>query len=541
MTKYIFVTGGVLSSLGKGITSASIAALLKQSGFEVSMLKIDPYLNVDPGTMSPLEHGEVFVTADGAETDLDLGHYERFIDKTLSKINNFTTGQVYSSVIQREREGGYLGQTIQVIPHIVNEIKDRIYQAGKGHEFLIVELGGTVGDIEGLPFMEAVREIRHENPKTTTMNIHVTLVPYIRAAGELKTKPTQHSVQELRRIGIMPHMLVCRTEQKLPTELKRKLAYSCDVDKNAVIEASDARTIYEVPMNFLKENILTPIAKHFEIDQLHPDMDRWDSLVKHIIAPKDEVNIAFVGKYLELKESYKSLIEALTHSGAHLNTKININWCDSQEIERKSAKQIIKDSSCVLVAGGFGSRGVEGKIEAIKYARENKLPYLGICLGMQLSIIEYLRNVCGIKEANSVEFDENTTEPAIYLIEQFLDTNGTQQLRTHKSPMGGTLRLGQYPFQAKKGSHLYKAYGDQTNYERHRHRYEANPAYKDILEKNGMVITGESNGLIEVVEIIDHPWFVGVQFHPEFTSSLQTPNPIIFDFVKHGLEMKNNF
>jgi CTP synthase len=270
-------------------------------------------------------------------------------------------------------------------------------------------------------------------------------------------------------------------------------------------------------------------------------MDRWDSLVKHIIAPKDEVNIAFVGKYLELKESYKSLIEALTHSGAHLNTKININWCDSQEIERKSAKQIIKDSSCVLVAGGFGSRGVEGKIEAIKYARENKLPYLGICLGMQLSIIEYLRNVCGIKEANSVEFDENTTEPAIYLIEQFLDTNGTQQLRTHKSPMGGTLRLGQYPFQAKKGSHLYKAYGDQTNYERHRHRYEANPAYKDILEKNGMVITGESNGLIEVVEIIDHPWFVGVQFHPEFTSSLQTPNPIIFDFVKHGLEMKNNF
>ena len=537
MTKYIFVTGGVLSSLGKGITSASIAALLKQSGFDVSMLKIDPYLNVDPGTMSPLEHGEVYVTADGAETDLDLGHYERFIDKTLGKLNNFTTGQVYSSVIQREREGGYLGQTIQVIPHIVNEIKDRIYNAGKNHEFLIVELGGTVGDIEGLPFMEAVREIRHENPKTTTMNIHVTLIPYIAAAGELKTKPTQHSVQELRRIGIMPHMLVCRTEKKLPIELKRKLAYSCDVDEDAVIEAGDAKTIYQVPMNFLKEDILRSIAKHFELDVLKPDMDEWDSLVKHIIAPAHEINIAFVGKYLELKESYKSLIESLTHAGAHLNAKININWCDSEKIEEKGAEEIISDSQCVLVAGGFGERGVEGKIQAIQYARENKLPYLGICLGMQLSIVEYLRNVVGIKEANSVEFDKDTKEPAIYLIEQFLDTTGNTQIRTQKSPMGGTLRLGEYPFESKKGSHLESAYGSGISNERHRHRYEANPQYKDILEKNGMLVTGESNGLIEVVEIEDHPWFVGVQFHPEFTSSLQTPNPIIFDFVKNGLHI----
>ncbi len=535
MTKYIFVTGGVLSSLGKGITSASIAALLKQSGFDVSMLKIDPYLNVDPGTMSPLEHGEVFVTADGAETDLDLGHYERFIDKTLGKMNNFTTGQVYSSVIQKEREGGYLGQTIQVIPHIVDEIKRRIYKAGKGHDFLIVELGGTVGDIEGLPFMEAVREVRHENPKTTTMNIHVTLVPYIAAAGELKTKPTQHSVQELRRIGIMPHMLVCRTEQKLPIELKRKLAYSCDVDDDAIIEAGDAKTIYQVPMNFLKEDILKPIAKHFELSELKPDMEKWDSLVKHIIAPKDDVNIAFVGKYLELKESYKSLIEALTHSGAHLNAKININWCDSEKIEQEGAEKIIGDSSCVLVAGGFGERGVEGKIQAIQYARENKLPYLGICLGMQLSIIEYLRNVVGIKEATSVEFDKDTKEPAIYLIEQFLDSTGDTQVRTHQSPMGGTLRLGEYPFQTKKGSHLEAAYGSGISNERHRHRYEANPAYKEVLEKNGMIITGESHGLIEVVEIPEHPWFVGVQFHPEFTSSLQTPNPIIFDFVKNGM------
>jgi len=538
MTKYIFVTGGVLSSLGKGITSASVAALLKQSGFNVSMLKIDPYLNVDPGTMSPLEHGEVYVTADGGETDLDLGHYERFIDKTLGKMNNFTTGQVYSSVIQREREGGYLGKTIQVIPHIVDEIKDRIYRAGKGHEFLIVELGGTVGDIEGLPFMEAVREVRHENPKTTTMNIHVTLIPYISAAGELKTKPTQHSVQELRRIGIMPHMLVCRTEKKLPDDLKRKLAYSCDVDEDAVIEAGDAKSIYEVPMKFLNDGILKSISKHFEISDINPDMDEWDNLVKHIVAPKDEMTVAFVGKYLELKEAYKSLTEALVHSGAHLNTKVNINWCDSEVIENKGPQEIIANSDCVLVAGGFGERGVEGKIQAITYARENDIPYLGICLGMQLSLIEYLRNVVGIKEANSVEFDKETKEPAVYLIEQFLDTTGETQLRTHKSPMGGTMRLGEYPFESKKGSNLEKAYGKGISNERHRHRYEANPKYKEILEKNGMDITGESNGLIEVVEIPNHKWFVGVQFHPEFTSSLQTPNPIILDFIKAGLSNK---
>ena len=386
--------------------------------------------------------------------------------------------------------------------------------------------------------MEAVREIRHENPKTTTMNIHLTLVPYIAAAGELKTKPSQHSVQELRRIGIMPHMLVCRTEKKLPTDLKRKLAYSCDVDEDAVIEAGDAKSIYQVPMNYLKEGILKPIAKHFEMEEFKPDMEQWDSLVKHIIAPKDEINIAFVGKYLELKESYKSLIEALTHAGAHLNAKISINWCDSEEIEEKGAKEIIGDSSCVLVAGGFGERGVPGKIEAIKYARENKLPYLGICLGMQLAIIEFLRNVVGIKDATSVEFDKDTKEPAIYLIEQFLDTAGDAQIRTHESPMGGTLRLGEYPFEPKAGSHLEEAYGKGISFERHRHRYEANPQYKEVLEKNGMFITGQSNGLIEVVEIKDHPWFVGVQFHPEFTSSLQTPNPIIFDFVKNALNNK---
>ena len=534
MTKFIFVTGGVLSSLGKGITSASIATILKQSGYKVTMLKIDPYLNVDPGTMSPLEHGEVFVTADGAETDLDLGNYERFIDVTLGAKNSFTTGQVYQSVIKREREGGYLGKTIQVIPHVVDEIKRRIFDAGEGYEFLIVELGGTVGDIEGLPFMESIREIRHELPKTNTLNIHVTLVPYIAAAGELKTKPTQHSVQELRRIGITPHMLVCRSERPLPKDLKKKLAMSCDINNNAVIEAGDAQSIYQVPMNFLKEGIITPLSEHLNI-KIKPNMEKWETLVKHIVLPQDEVTIAFVGKYLELKESYKSLIESLIHAGAHLNTKVNINWCDSERIEDVGAYDIIQNSDAVLVAGGFGHRGVEGKLKAIEYARVNNIPFLGICLGMQLSIVEYSRNVLGLEEANSIEFNSETPDPVIYLIDEFMDQSGNKQLRTHKSPMGGTMRLGEYPFNPKKGTNLKAAYGDnETYFERHRHRYEANPTYKDRLEEAGMVISGESNGLIEAVEIKDHPWFVGVQFHPEFTSHLETPNPIILEFVRQA-------
>ena len=538
MTKFIFVTGGVLSSLGKGITSASIATILKQSGFKVSMLKIDPYLNVDPGTMSPLEHGEVFVTADGAETDLDLGNYERFIDKTLTKKNSFTTGQVYQSVIKREREGGYLGKTIQVIPHVVDEIKERIYAATDDNDFLIIELGGTVGDIEGLPFMEAIRSIRHELPKTNTMNIHLSLVPYIKAAGELKTKPTQHSVQELRRIGITPHMLVCRTERELPKILKDKLALACDIDRNAVIEAGDAQSIYQVPLQFIKEGILTPLSEHFNI-KIKPNMEKWDTLVKNILLPQSEVTIAFVGKYLDLKESYKSLIEALIHAGAHLNTKVNIHWCDSERIEDVGAYEIIGNSDAILVAGGFGHRGVEGKLAAIKYARENKVPYLGICLGMQLAIIEFARNVLELEDANSIEFDPNTKNPLIYLIDQFMDQNGDTQLRTHESPMGGTMRLGEYPFEPLKGSHLQKAYGDNDVYfERHRHRYEANPTYKEALEKAGMIISGQSNGLIEAVELKDHPWFVGVQFHPEFTSHLETPNPIILEFVKQAVKNK---
>ena len=538
MTKFIFVTGGVLSSLGKGITSASIATILKQSGFKVSMLKIDPYLNVDPGTMSPLEHGEVFVTADGAETDLDLGNYERFIDKTLTKKNSFTTGQVYQSVIKREGEGGYLGKTIQVIPHVVDEIKERIYAATEDNDFLIIELGGTVGDIEGLPFMEAIRSIRHELPKTNTMNIHLSLVPYIKAAGELKTKPTQHSVQELRRIGITPHMLVCRTERELPKSLKDKLALACDIDRNAVIEAGDAQSIYQVPLQFIKEGILTPLSEHFNI-KIKPNMEKWDTLVKNILLPQSEVTIAFVGKYLDLKESYKSLIEALIHAGAHLSTKVNINWCDSERIEDVGAYDVIGNSDAILVAGGFGHRGVEGKLAAIKYARENKIPYLGICLGMQLSIIEFARNVLGLEDANSIEFDADTKNPLIYLIDSFIDQSGDTQLRTHESPMGGTMRLGEYPFEPLKGTHLQKAYGNNDVYhERHRHRYEANPKYKEALENAGMIISGQSNGLIEAVELKDHPWFVGVQFHPEFTSHLETPNPIILEFVKQATKQK---
>ena len=537
MTRYIFVTGGVLSSLGKGITAASIGTLLKHSNINVGMLKIDPYINVDPGTMSPLEHGEVFVTQDGAETDLDIGNYERFLDASFLKCNNFTTGQVYSSVIERERSGGYLGQTIQVVPHIVGEIVKRIKKAGEGNDVLIVELGGTVGDIEGLPFMEAIRQMKHDDEVEGTFFIHVTLIPYIKAAGELKSKPTQHSVQELRRIGISPHMIIARSENVLPKTFKKKLAMSCDVSQNSVIEALDAATIYDIPMSFLRQNILNPIAKELNLGELTPNMEEWDSLVKKIVQPKNRIMLGFVGKYLELKESYKSLTESLIHAGAHLDTRVEICWIDSEEVEEQKAQTLMGDCDCVLVAGGFGSRGVEGKIEAIKYARTNKVPYLGICLGMQLVLVEYARNVLGYPDANSIEFDESTTHPVVYLIDNFLDQQGTTQFRTHKSPMGGTLRLGEYPCQTKEGSLLQKAYnGASIIHERHRHRYEVNAKFRKEFEDNGLVVTGESNGLIEAVELQDHPWFLGVQFHPEFTSRLQTPNPTILSFIKATLE-----
>jgi len=537
-TKYIFVTGGVLSSLGKGITAASIGTLLKHTGQRVGVLKLDPYINVDPGTMSPLEHGEVFVTKDGAETDLDLGHYERFLDTSLTQNNNFTTGLVYKTVIENERKGKYLGKTIQVVPHIVNEIKERIVRAGENKDILIVELGGTTGDIEGLPFLETIRQMKHELGKTQVMNIHVTLLPYIKAAGELKTKPTQHSVQELRRIGIAPHMIVLRAEVPVPSDIKRKIAYSCDVDEDSVIVAADAPTIYQVPLNFLDQDILAPICKHLELDECQPNMDKWRDLVHKIIMPSDSMKIAFVGKYLDLKESYKSLTEALIHAGAHLDTKVEIKWVDSEKVEDDGAQKFLNDCQGILVAGGFGGRGVEGKIQAIQYARENKIPFLGICLGMQLSMVEYARNVLGIADANSVEFNEDTPNPIIYLIDEFIDASGSKQVRTTTSPMGGTMRLGEYECETKEGSNLRAAYDAPIIFERHRHRYEANPKYREALEANGMEITGESNGLIEAVEVKDHPWFLGVQFHPEFTSRLQNPNLSILAFVKAAVDQK---
>ncbi len=542
MTKFIFVTGGVLSSLGKGITSASIATLLQHSGLKVSMVKIDPYINVDPGTMSPFEHGEVFVTEDGAETDLDIGNYERFLNKNLSKKNNFTTGQVYLSVIEKERRGDYLGKTVQIIPHITDEIKRRIKNVAEDVDVVVVELGGTVGDIEGLPFLEAVRQIKHEVGKNNAMFVHVTLIPYIKAAGELKTKPTQHSVQELRRIGITPHMIVCRTEKPLPKSLKEKLADSCDVERDSVIEAVDAPTVYQVPLNFLNQDILKPIARQLDLGELHPDMTEWNYLVKKIISPQKEVKIAFVGKYLQLKESYKSLIEALIHSGAHLDMRVDIEWIDSEKLENMSdeeIKNVFSEISGILVPGGFGERGVEGKLKAIKYARENKVPYLGICLGMQLAVIEFARNVLGLKYANSQEFDPDTSEPVVYLIDEFIDASGQKQIRTHTSPLGGTMRLGGYECLIKPNTKLHEAYKTDKVIERHRHRYEVNATYEKDLEKHGMIVSGKSKeGLIEAVELKDHPWFVGVQFHPEFTNKLKSPNKVIMSFVENAYKNK---
>ncbi len=540
-TKYIFVTGGVLSSLGKGIAAASIATLLKNSGLKVSILKADPYINVDPGTMSPFEHGEVFVTDDGAETDLDLGHYERFLDESLSQDNNFTTGRVYQSVIEKERRGEYLGKTIQVIPHIVGEIKDRIKKAGEGKDILIVEIGGTVGDIEGLPFLEAIRALRLEVGKNNAMNIHLTLVPFIKAAGELKTKPTQHSVGELRRIGISPDMIICRSEKALDRDLKDKIAISCGVEKNCVIESVDAASIYQIPLNFLKQDILNPIASILGLKNLKPNMENWDILVKRVIAPSNEVKIAFVGKYVDLKESYKSLTEAIIHAGAALDTRVELQWVDSEKLENLESAEAFKNVSGILVAGGFGYRGVEGKIKAINYARENKIPFLGICLGMQLALVEFARHVLKIEDANSSEFDDKCSNPIVYLIDEFMDASGKKQIRTAKTPLGGTMRLGSYECKVKPNSLLAKVYNNAKNIkERHRHRYEANPKYRKEFEDKGLIVSGESEGLIEAVELNNHPFFLAVQFHPEFTSRLERVNPVICGFIKAAISYEDD-
>ncbi|ERJ12560.1 CTP synthase [Haloplasma contractile] len=532
MSKYIFVTGGVVSSLGKGITAASLGRLLKNRGLKVFMQKFDPYINVDPGTMSPYQHGEVFVTDDGAETDLDLGHYERFIDVNLSQNSNITTGRVYSGVIEKERKGEYLGSTVQVIPHITNEIKEKVFAAGdeSGADVVITEIGGTVGDIESLPFLEAIRQVRRDIGIDNTLYIHNTLVPYLKAAGEMKTKPTQHSVKELRSLGIHPDIIVLRTEHELDETIKDKIALFCDVDKDEVIEARDAEVLYEVAINFRKQGLDQIVCNHLKIDSSEPDMAEWEQLIETVKHLEETVTIGLVGKYVQLHDAYLSVAEALRHAGYHHNTTVEIKWIDAEEVDSENVHHELADVDGILVPGGFGPRAIEGKINAIKYARENKIPYFGICLGMQLATVEYSRNVVGLKGANSTEMDEDTPYPIIdYLPEQYKDIE-----------MGGTLRLGLYDCQLKEGTKTYAAYMSGEIKERHRHRYEFNNKFKNILNEAGMIFAGSNpqTGLVEIVEIKDHPWFVAVQFHPEFLSRPQRPHPLFRDFIDASLNNK---
>jgi CTP synthase len=535
--KFIFVTGGVVSSLGKGLAAASMGALLEARGLTVMLKKLDPYINVDPGTMNPFQHGEVFVTDDGAETDLDLGHYERFTEAVVSKRSNFTTGQVYDSVISKERRGEYLGGTVQVIPHITDEIKRRILDVDEGIDIVLVEIGGTVGDIESLPFLEAIRQLRNDLGKENSLFIHLTLVPFIKTAGEMKTKPTQHSVKELREIGIQPDILLCRTEEFLPTALKEKIALFCNVEKDAVITAKDVGNIYEVPLMFNREGLDDKITSLLNIWSKKPDLSKWQVIADAIREPKKAVEIAVVGKYVKLTDSYKSLNEALTHGGIANSCKVNIRYVDSEDLG-KDVMRHLNDVDGVLVPGGFGSRGIEGKINAINYAREKKIPYFGICLGMQLAVIEIARNLAELKGAHSTEFDEDTPYPVIYLMEEWVDREERVQKRDRTSEKGGTMRLGAYPCNLKAGSLAQKAYGVGSIEERHRHRYEFNLALRERLEKAGMQVTGISpdERLVEIVEIKGHPWFLGCQFHPEFKSKPFKPHPLFREFIKASLK-----
>jgi CTP synthase len=537
--KFIFVTGGVVSSLGKGLASASIAALLESRGLTVMLKKLDPYINVDPGTMNPFQHGEVFVTEDGAETDLDLGHYERFTNAPISKKSNFTTGQVYDSVISKERRGEYLGGTVQVIPHITDEIKIRILDVDERIDIVIVEIGGTVGDIESLPFLEAIRQLRNDLGKENSLFIHLTLVPFVKTAGEMKTKPTQHSVKELREIGIQPDILLCRTEEYLPTALKEKIALFCNVDKDAVITAKDVESIYECPLMFNREGLDDKITAMLNIWAKKPDLSEWQNIVDTITSPKKEVEIAVVGKYVKLTDSYKSLNEALTHGGIANNCRVTIRYVDSEDLEIDVVRHLA-DVDGILVPGGFGSRGIEGKINAVAYARENRIPYFGICLGMQMAVIETARSVGKLKDAHSTEFNEQTGCPVIYLMEEWIDREENVQKRDITVEKGGTMRLGAYPCKVKQGSIAHKAYNQELVYERHRHRYEFNVRYRDQIENCGMEVTGISpdETLVEIVEIKDHPWFLGCQFHPEFKSKPFNPHPLFRDFIKASLKFR---
>jgi CTP synthase len=533
MTKYIFVTGGVVSSLGKGITAASLGRLLKNRGLNVTIQKFDPYINVDPGTMSPYQHGEVFVTNDGAETDLDLGHYERFIDINLNSNSNVTTGKIYSSVITKERRGDYLGGTVQVIPHITNEIKDRVFRAGREEntDIVITEIGGTVGDIESLPFLEAIRQIKSDIGRENVMYIHCTLIPYLKAAGELKTKPTQHSVKELRSLGIQPNMIVCRTEHNVSQDMKDKLALFCDIDKNAVIELKDAETLYEVPLFLLEQGFDDYVLNHLGLKAPPADMTEWRELVHRVKTLKQTTKIALVGKYVELQDAYISVAEALYHAGIANETDIDIEWINAEHVTEENVAELLVGCDGILVPGGFGDRGVEGKIQAVKFARENQIPFLGICLGMQVACIEFGRHVLGLKGANSSEINPQTKFPVIDLLPE----------QREVEDMGGTMRLGLYPCKLQEDTKAIEAYAKELVYERHRHRYEFNNQYRKQMEEQGFLFSGTSpdGRLVEIIELKDHPWFVACQFHPEFTSRPNRAQPLFFQFVKASIKVNH--
>lgn len=539
MTRFIFVTGGVVSSLGKGIASASLAAILEARGLKVTMLKLDPYINVDPGTMSPFQHGEVFVTEDGAETDLDLGHYERFIRTRMTKRNNFTSGRVYEDVLRKERRGDYLGGTVQVIPHITDEIKRRVVEGASGYDVALVEIGGTVGDIESQPFLEAVRQLRIEVGSNRAMFMHLTLVPYIATAGETKTKPTQHSVKEMRSIGIQPDILVCRSDHEIDASSRRKIALFTNVEERAVIPLQDASSIYLIPGMLHEEGLDNIICERFNIEAPEADLSEWVQVVEAEAHPEQEVTIAMVGKYMELLDAYKSLIEALKHAGLRNRTKVNIRYVDSETIIDQGTAQI-EDVDAILVPGGFGNRGVEGKIQTVKYARENKVPYLGICLGMQVAVIEYARHVAGLEGANSTEFDVDSPNPVVGLITEWKDQSGSVEQRTDNSDLGGTMRLGAQDCRLALGSNAANAYGSEVVNERHRHRYEVNNNLLPKLQEAGLIVSGRSmdGALVEVVEAPDHPWFVACQFHPEFTSTPRDGHGLFEGFVKAALAAK---
>jgi len=539
MTKFIFVTGGVVSSLGKGIASASLAAILEARGLKVTLLKLDPYINVDPGTMSPFQHGEVYVTEDGAETDLDLGHYERFVHTTMGRRNNFTTGRVYENVIRKERRGDYLGGTVQVIPHITDEMKRLIMEGAEGADVAMVEIGGTVGDIESLPFLEAIRQMGVELGRDRVLFMHLTLLPYIPTAGELKTKPTQHSVKELRSIGIQPDVLLCRAEQPVPAEERRKIALFTNVAQRAVIECIDTDTIYKIPRLLHEQGLDEIVIQRLNLDAGAADLTEWDQVVHNLAHPEHEVKIAMVGKYMDLTEAYKSLTESLIHAGIKTLTKVNITYIDSETIEQDGV-DCLKNVDAILVPGGFGERGVEGKIKTVEYARTNKIPYLGICLGMQVAVIEYARNVAGLEGAHSTELNPLTPHPVIGLITEWTTEDGSVEQRSADSDLGGTMRLGGQQCRLVEGSKVREMYGEEVIIERHRHRYEFNNNYLDQLSEAGMQFSGKSmdSSLVEVVEVTDHPWFVACQFHPEFTSTPRDGHPLFSGFVTAALDHK---